>query len=139
MSGVTIDNLKDGGTPKLSYYIKNFGQTPAMNVRSLYSLKFAPYPRTSPKYNASPLKEIRTANLAPTDQLLSIASLDAPLTQQQADDLVSGKAALYFDAEVQYVDIFEKKRLTTIRRMVGGSLGFNGALLGSSTEGESFD
>ena len=92
--------------------MKNNGQTPAYNTRSVVSLTLATAPTTD--FNIV-TDGISTSAVGPECTFHPSDQLDEPLTQAHMDDFFSGKKELFFFGRITYRDAFEKDRETNFR------------------------
>jgi hypothetical protein len=102
--------------------VKNFGQTPAYGLRMNTALQSGSHPldkQLVPEIQSS----IATAQLAPQAALFDEIALNHSLSANEIGALAEGSAAIYLFGEIEYFDIYKKKRWTTFRMRLGGPEG----------------
>lgn len=119
--------------------IKNFGQTPAYGLRVKTALQSGSHPldtKLVPEVQSS----IATAQLAPQAALFDEIALNRSLSASEISALAEGSAAIYLFGEIEYFDIYKKKRWTTFRMRLGGPEGIpTHGRLGYHEEGNDAD
>ncbi|NIM67826.1 MAG: hypothetical protein GTO55_06745 [Armatimonadetes bacterium] len=92
--------------------IKNFGRTPALNVKQEVHLRFQP--ANNPFVPDAPEAKQPGSNcvLQPDQEVKAYVTYRKP-TEEEVDNIKSGKITVYFFGEIAYEDIFEKQHLTT--------------------------
>lgn len=110
------------------YYIeaKNFGQTPAYNVRLKYGVELRDFPSTSPfTFPEGPVAS--SAVLPPGIPMHDAFTPAQVLGPNQRKDFNEGRKAIYVIGTITYDDIFDKSepRLTEFRYMFGGNVGIH--------------
>lgn len=94
--------------------IKNFGQTPAIDLISNLEIGFYRYPLDT-KLELSPrLTKPSKSPLAPGEQVRQFAILPCPLNQAEKEAIISEKGAIFVHGELVYTDIFKKTRTTRV-------------------------
>lgn len=97
------DSPDDGPHYKISIAIKNFGQTPAKNVRISIAHQMGVFPADIPDF--PDLGQHRAIfDISPADQSTQIDMLIMPDEFQQ--QILDSRAALYYFVSVHYDDIF---------------------------------
>ncbi len=117
----TASELRNFGTPKRItgvIELKNMGSTPAYKLRRYIEIFWSPYPcKTFPAAHVGVAED----TLGPGALVdLGPVSLGSDLTPEQTAMLVSGKAAIYLRAEVQYFDSFGDKHHMAFRSYFRG-------------------
>jgi hypothetical protein len=107
-----------GTVPKAIFDYKNFGQTPARDVRHWARIVIEPHP-SEPRFEPTPFDAARvTVNPAHNESI--VISLGRALTQNDVDTIRNDTARLYAHGEFWYFDIFGKEWRTEFRLMSGG-------------------
>lgn len=119
--------------------VKNFGQTPAYGLRVKTALQSGSHPLTT-KLVPEVQSSIATAQLAPQAALFDEIALTHSLSANEISALAEGSAAIYLFGEIEYLDIYKKKRWTTFRMRLGGPEGIpTHGRLGYHEEGNDAD
>jgi hypothetical protein len=113
-----ISNVTEGKKPLIQLTIKNFGQTPARNVRYWLNTKFEEYPLN----NVLPEQAFRSESvvLFPDDPNTFTFELAAPLNAVDMVGIESGSRRLFIYGHIRYTDAFKRDRNTRFRLMYGG-------------------
>jgi hypothetical protein len=122
----TIDD--DAGTDpnrglSATIIFKNFGQTPAYNVRHSSSLKFADYPPAPTVFTRDREKHpITVDTLGPQGGAQNvIQSSEGSISAIERKQLMKAQTkAIYVFGKIDYEDAFGVRRCTSYRFMVGG-------------------
>ena len=93
---------------------KNFGQTPASDVRVCIFINFVELPFSGP-FNQGDFSGASKAPIGPGLEFPLTAELPAPLREENKQKCLSGAAAIIVWGEVQYKDIFGVAQLTKIK------------------------
>lgn len=108
--------------PLVQTMIKNFGQTPAYDVRCAFQYKFThavAEPIETPKFIEKDWSTLGI--LAPGSFIGSVTDLEeSPLPSEAKNDLLEGRAIFYVIGEVRYRDVHSEPRWTTFKYMFGG-------------------
>lgn len=119
--------------------VKNFGQTPAYGLRMNTALHSGSHPLNT-KLVPEVQSSIATAQLAPQAALFDEIALNHSLSANEISALAEGSAAIYLFGEIEYFDIYKKKRWTTFRMRLGGPEGIpTHGRLGYHEEGNDAD
>jgi hypothetical protein len=119
--------------------VKNFGQTPAYGLRMKTALQSGSHPLDT-KLVPEVQNSIATAQLAPQATLFDEIALNHSLSANEISALAEGSAAIYLFGEIEYFDIYKKKRWTTFRMRLGGPEGIpTHGRLGYHEEGNDAD
>lgn len=133
-----IENIRPGGDPRATINFKNFGQTPAHNVRVEIGIDWAPsFEEVTLK---PPLQSETMGSLGPNAGMELYAERDHGLTQEDFAAITDGKLCLFVFGRLSFEDAFENKgRFVNFRLMIGGSHGIRGDNLFACSEGNSTD
>jgi hypothetical protein len=132
-----IEKVSDGSIPSLSLLFKNFGSTPAREVRYWFYTKFDSYP--NPKdLPEQPLRD-ETIILFPTDTFGPAFNLDKALNSTDIAGLEKGDRRLYFYGKVNYLDAFGCLHFTKFRLIYGGAKSVELGRMGWAEEGNETD
>ncbi len=104
--------------PRVILNYKNFGQTPARDVRYWANMIIEPHPST-PRFELKPPTPDRIT-IDPADFRNIDIWLNRILTQDEVDMIRNDTARIYIYGEFCYFDVFGKFRSTTFRLMYGG-------------------
>lgn len=121
-----IENVADGSVPKVTLVFKNFGQTPAKDIRYWLNSKFGEFP-------AQPFKPEKFI-LFPTDVFSAFWTI-GKLNAADMEGLKTGQRLLYVYGEITYLDAFNNKRWTKFRLFYGGDALMSIGRLGYAAEG----
>jgi hypothetical protein len=116
--------IQVGHQPKAIITFKNFGRTPAHNVKYFGNVAVVPWPirqRDLPALDGGGTSEIIGPNGTRQKHELFPGPF-RPLTAQERADLDNGTVALVFFGEIRYVDAFDKDRVTRYRVFCGGEI-----------------
>jgi hypothetical protein len=116
-----ISNVGAGKSVEVRVEIKNFGQTPAYNVRHYSQLTLAHFPWTESAMNFAPLS---TSTMGPGANSFNLVKSSQMLNEELLIGLLTGRCAYYVEGRVTYVDAFGNERFTNYRLWVGGDRGF---------------
>lgn len=114
-----IENVAVGEKPKVSFKVKNMGQTPAHKLSGHVGIGIGKYPiPKGSKVNPPPSPdEISRVNLAPTMRVTHGAMMGVPLTEVQFNEIRDGKTAIYVVANIEFADAFDRKWIQRLRLM----------------------
>lgn len=107
-------DVENGLIPRTTVWLKNFGQTPALNVTAQQSITVSKYPRVQPasiKYQPQPNYLV---NIPPGQESLIDNSLGRSLSAEELEGMQSGTVAIYLDVLITYEDAFHIPRSTTL-------------------------
>jgi hypothetical protein len=107
-----------GTVPRVVLNYKNFGQTPAREVRNWANIIIEPHP-SIPRFELEPFSPDRFT-INPADLRNIDISLNRVLTQNEVDMIRNDIARIYVYGEFCYFDVFGELRSTTFRLMYGG-------------------
>ncbi len=135
---VEFSELKVGEHVVATIKIRNSGQTPAYELVSLYTTVIRPFPEHGGFSDPEVGQRVREN---PSRTILGggcTAALPTksrgPLTSIEAIGIANGTFAVYFVGKIEYRDIFERRRHTTFRLMIGGDRGVSPSRLPYSCE-----
>lgn len=117
----TVSNVGAGQFVEVRVEIKNFGQTPAYNVRHHSQLTLAHFPWNESAIDSVPLS---TSTMGPGANAFNLVRSSQALTEELLIGLLTGRYACYVEGRVTYVDAFGRERFTNYRLWVGGDRGF---------------
>jgi hypothetical protein len=140
MEGCGIKDVSVGKMPVASVLIKNFGQTPAHDVKAILSrLVFEVYNNAMLPPLIPDNERPRTGDvIGPGGQRTYIfGNPDWPLDAQKFDQLGAGTHAIFAYGKLQYRDAFEVDRVTNFCLYCAGpaGLGFTGSALRAYGDG----
>jgi hypothetical protein len=117
---------------RITYRIKNFGQTPAYKVKVLEAAKVVDWNNGKPAIPVA-TKGFSLGAIAPGGDFVdNEATLQGSVTR---GELATGSKAIYLVGKVTYTDAFHRKRWTAFQLYIGGSVGCTGNELYSDDEG----
>lgn len=118
--------------------IKNFGQTPAIDLISNLEIGFYRYPLDT-KLELSPrITKPSKSPLAPGEQVRQYAILPSPLNKTEKEAIIAGNGAIFVHGELVYTDIFKKTRTTRVCLYSTGD-DFSNGMLAYYHEGNNSD
>ena len=132
VEGSVVTNIVEGelsgnGVPIALVTLKNFGLTPAHEVRSVSGFAFDNYPIPDQKITVSDADFERANSVSPlapnqihTSRMIYAKGILEDSTKAAIRD---GNAVIYLYGEVRYVDAFGHRRVTKYRHMMGGPVG----------------
>lgn len=128
--------FEKGKPPYFWLTAKNFGQTPAFDVNCRASTTFGPYPRPAPpdKYDNNEYK----TDIPPGSEKLYGGALDRALTDQEWEDVLANKAAVYLDVVITYRDIFGQPRVSKYHTYANTARAFDNHYTSGTGEGDYF-
>ncbi len=100
--------------PKTTVRFKNFGQTPAHNIRVIIGMGFAPYPFTDIEWfsrTGKPAAEFGRP-LGPEDNVRVPIDLNGLLTAEKIRAMQEGRWALWLNGKICYSDVFDQPQET---------------------------
>jgi hypothetical protein len=119
-NGGSVINF-DGASPLVQVVIRNFGQTPAYNVRTRINIWVTPTPLTTPFRDLDADITQRGGVLGPQSHfVLGRALVDRPLTPTVKSEIRNDSRGLFVFGDINYVDAFGENQLTTFRLVYGG-------------------
>lgn len=131
--------------PGFHFGMKNYGPTPAFDVRLSAVATVDAYPRGDVEVRMNFTDGAgSTSTLGPSQDVQTRTIIDHDLTAAEMRQINSGQKALYLDAEIRYQDTFGFFRRTRVHRFIGGSSGTNDIDLEQhtssvSTQGDVFE
>ena len=124
---VSVATMKPRGD-FLDYYleVKNFGQTPASDVKLRYMIKLCDFPPTNEPFNVpDDGPNVSSAILPPQIGMHDAFTPPQVLGPIQKGDFLAGRKAIYVFGIITYKDVFSKSRKTEFRYMAGGNVGLH--------------
>jgi hypothetical protein len=114
-----IQNVAAGERPRVSFKVKNMGQTPANKLSAHVHIGFGQFPMPKgANVNAPPNPdEISRVDLAPKMRVAHGVTMGHPLTESQFNQINDGKAAIYIVANLEFTDAFSRKWIQHLRLM----------------------
>ena len=106
--------LGPGTIPQGSVRIKNFGQTPAHDVRAIIGMGFAKYPFEGMEWHSktsSPEAQFGRS-LGPSDDFSLPINLSRTITAEQIRAVEAGRWALWINGKIFYRDVFGRGQTT---------------------------
>ena len=109
----------------INYYleVKNFGQTPAYEVKLSFVIKLADLPEKAADLLPPDTPNISQAVLPPQVSIHDNFTPTQQLTPNQMSKIQSENAAIFVAGQITYRDIFGKERLTEFRYYLGKQTG----------------
>jgi len=106
--------LEINGALSVSTIIKNFGNTPALDMMSFYSIRIVPLPLSSIGFLDKPsyATDSPKSPLAPGEVIYHRISLPTKLDKNDIAAIEWGTAALFVFGEIKYFDIFKQPHWT---------------------------
>jgi hypothetical protein len=127
VTNVVEGELSGNGVPLAIVTLKNFGLTPADEVRSVSGFAFDKYPIPEQKITVSDADFERANSVSPlapsqihTSRMIYAKGILEDGTKAALRD---GSAVIHLYGEVRYVDAFGHRRVTKYRFMMGGPVG----------------
>lgn len=113
--------------PIVQVSVRNFGATPARNVRTLLIVR-AQFPADRPLPELDPSDEKFRGVLAPRGHFILLWRLDDPkIPDARKERVTAGEAAIYAFGKITYRDVFGLSHWTTFRVAYGGEHGIHPA------------
>jgi hypothetical protein len=103
------------GQPGTVVEIKNFGQTPALEVVHWSEIEVAPVSREQYIKAPETLTKISTSVIGPGHTSNNSRWLNRALSTQEIDGIKNGTFAIYVYGRIEYVDAFKAKRWSTYK------------------------
>jgi hypothetical protein len=124
MVAATADTrIISGAIPQVKIRIKNFGQTPAHNVKVATHTQFTEFPFADEFEFADPAAQFGRP-LGPQDDFSLLVTWDGcTVTPEKIGALVDNRWALRMNAKVTYEDIFDKQHETRFAVFCNGQTG----------------
>ncbi len=135
---VYIDNAffeyNTGDVWKLKYVIKNYGQTPAHDVRLAAIAETIDWNNGAPVTPSPSTEWIPLGSMAPGGDFLE--NEIAPDTPAIRDEIIAGLKAISLVGKITYLDVFKKERReTNFCFYIGGDVGCDGNEMYADDEG----
>jgi hypothetical protein len=135
--------FKRPDAPEVQVHFKNYGQTPAYEMRGWISIWIEKYPLKITLPEAPPDFRKATETLAPSRVSIFVTSKSPPVQAQYIRLLGTPEGTVYVYGEIRYKDAFGTARWTKYRLMYGGGEpvqtstadGYKSALLKPDVEG----
>jgi hypothetical protein len=121
-----IGNFGPGAKPQVKITLRNFGQTPAYDVRQWSSLGVDHYPPRLDVPKCEWGKEMAKCPIGPNGILFSIPPNNRPLLPDDFTAIKGGGKAIYVIGGVRYSDAFGKDQATDFSLFFGGIAGTHG-------------
>lgn len=132
-----VYDVEEGKRPFFKATIKNFGNTPAIDVMWFPLVSLGAYPR---KPTTADFPQIQyKSNLPPSGERQEWGILDHLLTKDEVESLQKNTSAIYLDALITYTDVFKKSRRTIFKSIANGSSQMQNHTIGSSIEGDTLE
>jgi hypothetical protein len=136
---VNVDSAKIDferpSAPEVTVVLRNFGQTPAYDMRQWIHIWIEEYPLRvdlpTPPADFRKAKDI----LAPRRRAMVFITKDPPVSAEEVPLLGTLQGTIYVYGEVRYRDAFGHDRWTKYRLIYGGLEGVRPGLLEPDTEG----
>jgi hypothetical protein len=135
---VGID-LKANSVPKVSLTLKNRGKTAALNTATSNSCRLYDWPVAFGPYRGAAGSSPSRFIIPPDDQTYAFINCGDALSEQNLEELQSGKKALILIGDIVYRDIFDVQHRYIYRRMVGGLAGTMGNSMAHTPVGDESD
>jgi hypothetical protein len=117
----------DPRTPRapIAVAIKNFGRTPAYNVRAWMTIAVGPYPLPPNTHLKGPDQNAQFSSmvLAPGDVPMKLGDTIQDLPEERRQQVGTPTETVYVQGEIRYEDGFSKDRWTKYRYVFGGPWG----------------
>jgi hypothetical protein len=129
---------KAGDKPYVRVIERNYGSTPASDVRYAGKVSYGPAKRA--KFAGDWPKESDQSPLTimPNSEIAVGTIAEKELTADQYADLASNRSAIYFDIVIIYTDIFETSRRTEVHYYMNAETGMDEYRVSVTGEGEIF-
>lgn len=118
-SSVRFSGVAVGKRPRMDVAMKNYGATPAKNVRTCVELKLIDEPASENSFDLdvhTPDESVET--LGPGADLNSYEVLIDPLRSEDLEALKSKRRCLYAFGLITYMDVFDVSHRTTFRVLI---------------------
>lgn len=125
VESANIKKLKIGEIPEVSVTIKNFGQTPAYNVKvwGLPGFQDFPLKGNLPTERPDETDNFVAAPLAPTVPHTIPLIFKRRMNEETIHALKAGSHAIFVVGQVRYIDAFKVERETDFCLFIGGPIG----------------
>lgn len=134
IDAASIENVKIGGCPEAKLTIKNYGQTPAINLTHWARMGFYPYPLPLTSVPLPKKDQILPPRpLGPGAVVHVFSGIDKPLNPATLNAIEAKKYAIYVTGEIRYEDAFGKLRETDFLVFCHGSMAARGAMASYDT------
>ncbi|MCP1844036.1 hypothetical protein J2R78_007003 [Bradyrhizobium sp. USDA 4538] len=121
---VGVDNASikqvETGSPEVAVYIKNFGQTPAHDVKMWIHMWIERHPLRVKLPEPPPDLPTSTAVLYPGSEVIFYANKIPPVPAPAIPALGTAEGTVYVYGAIRYRDVFGRHRTTKYRLMHGG-------------------
>ena len=114
VAAVHQTEIVPGTIPTTTVRVKNFGQTPAHNIRVIIGMGFARHPFTDMEWysrTGEPAAKFGRS-LGPEDDIRVPIDLGGTLSAEKILAMEQGKWALWLNGKVSYTDVFDEDRET---------------------------
>lgn len=125
----------DPGAPEAQIVLKNFGQTPAYNVRMWIHMWIEQYPLQVMLPTPPENFRMATSILPPGGHTDMFMRKEPPVSPQAIQLLGTTAGTIYVYGEVRYLDVFQVERSTKYRLMYGGAEGVRDGRMNPASEG----
>ncbi|UTW53265.1 hypothetical protein KFF05_07920 [bacterium SCSIO 12827] len=125
VESANIKKLKIGEIPEVSVTLKNFGQTPAYDVRVWGVPGFQDFPLKGglPTERPDETDDIVAAPLAPTVPQTIPLIFKRTMNEETIRALKAGSHAIFVVGQARYIDAFKVERETDFCLFIGGPIG----------------
>jgi hypothetical protein len=106
--------VEEGQWPRTTVWLKNFGQTPARNVKTQQSITVSKSPRVPPTMVVYQTQPDYRANIPPWGESLLDNTIGRTLSTEELEGIKTGELAIYLDVLVTYEDAFHIPRKTKL-------------------------
>jgi hypothetical protein len=124
------------GTPEAQLVLRNFGQTPAHNVRVWIHMWIERYPLRVGLPTPPADFRMATSILPPGGHTNMFIPKEPPVPSQAIHLLGTPAGTIYVYGEIQYVDVFQITRSTKYRLIYGGPEGARDGRMSHDAEGK---
>jgi hypothetical protein len=139
VSGASISKVETGA-PEAIVTFKNFGQTPAYDVRSWIHMWIAENPLTVTVLPNAPADFQKSSGVVyPGSHFIHVMPKEPPVPQASIHLLGTPAGTIYVYGCINYRDAFKQDRTTKFRLMYGGTEPVRGNLLKHDREGNEAD
>lgn len=130
-----VMNFQSKENPEVQVEIKNFGVTPAYNLRHWIHTWIERYPLNVSLPTPSDDFQMAESILPPTGTHIMVLSRPLPIPAHALPMIGTPEGTIYVYGEIRYRDAFGAERYTRYRLIYGGEEGLRGGLLKPDTQG----
>jgi hypothetical protein len=123
VSSVAVNDFEVGDQVSAEITIKNFGQTPAYNLKQWAVMGFDYFPATLDIPANEKAEELGVSIIGPGGTTSHFGKLNRPMQKHEIAGLIEGKFAVYAAGTITYTDVFATVHTTKYLLFTGGPVG----------------